>query len=240
MQQHRDQGLPQAGPDPVQRRRRSGRHLGPGPGSTTRRHDRRDAPVGRPGHRASSAQFRELGIEPQPLPRPAHRPSASTARMAHPASRSCPGPSPPSADQVVLAAGACLEEIEEHSVDVVPGPARRCEAQRAPPEARASLHGPPGTGKTHTIRYLISQMPDATVLRHVGASWPDPESSSAAQPHPRGHRRHRSPASMVFDDVDFIAEDRSLPGMTDTRDVAVHPPRTARRHQRRRRPRCSC
>lgn len=65
------------------------------------------------------------------------------------------------------------------------------------------LHGAPGTGKTHTIRYLISRLPEQTVvilsgsaLQFVGAA------CSIA--------RSLAPAIVVIEDVDLIAEDRGM------------------------------
>jgi hypothetical protein len=63
------------------------------------------------------------------------------------------------------------------------------------------LHGPPGTGKTHTVRYLLGQMPGVTVvvltgtaLNHIGAA------CSVA--------RTLQPSMVVVEDVDLIAEQR--------------------------------
>jgi hypothetical protein len=63
------------------------------------------------------------------------------------------------------------------------------------------LHGAPGTGKTHTVRYLIGQLPGVTVvilsgyaLRWIG------EACSVA--------RQLAPSVVVIEDVDLIAEER--------------------------------
>jgi hypothetical protein len=63
------------------------------------------------------------------------------------------------------------------------------------------LFGPPGTGKTHTVRHLVSAATDTTVvllsgteMAHVG---------SAAQ-----IARAHQPAIVVIEDCDLIAEDR--------------------------------
>ncbi len=63
------------------------------------------------------------------------------------------------------------------------------------------LHGSPGTGKTHTIRYLLGQLDDVTVvilsgnaLRWIG------EACSVA--------RALAPSVVVIEDVDLIAEER--------------------------------
>jgi hypothetical protein len=63
------------------------------------------------------------------------------------------------------------------------------------------LHGAPGTGKTHTIRYLLGRLPDVTVvvlsgyaLRFIA------EACSVA--------RALQPAVVVVEDVDLIADER--------------------------------
>ncbi len=63
------------------------------------------------------------------------------------------------------------------------------------------LHGAPGTGKTHTIRYLLGRLPDVTVvvlsgyaLRFIA------EACSVA--------RALQPAIVVVEDVDLIADER--------------------------------
>ena len=63
------------------------------------------------------------------------------------------------------------------------------------------LHGAPGTGKTHTIRYLLGQMPGVTVVllsgRALGAI---AQACSVA--------RTLQPSAVVVEDVDLIAEQR--------------------------------
>jgi cell division protease FtsH len=63
------------------------------------------------------------------------------------------------------------------------------------------LHGAPGTGKTHTVRYLLGQRPEATVIIISGrALGRIGEACSAA--------RSLQPAIIVVEDVDLIAEQR--------------------------------
>jgi len=63
------------------------------------------------------------------------------------------------------------------------------------------LHGAPGTGKTHTVRYLLSQLPDVTVIVISGqALGRIREACSVA--------RTLQPAFVVVEDVDLIAEQR--------------------------------
>jgi hypothetical protein len=63
------------------------------------------------------------------------------------------------------------------------------------------LHGAPGTGKTHTVRYLLSQLPEVTVIVISGRALSRiREACSVA--------RSLQPAIVVVEDVDLIAEQR--------------------------------
>ncbi|WP_168583141.1 AAA family ATPase [Gephyromycinifex aptenodytis] len=65
------------------------------------------------------------------------------------------------------------------------------------------LYGPPGVGKTHTVRYLISTLRDVTVIQvSGGALGLIAEACSAA--------RALAPSIVVVEDVDLIAEDRGM------------------------------
>jgi ATPase family associated with various cellular activities (AAA) len=63
------------------------------------------------------------------------------------------------------------------------------------------LHGAPGTGKTHTVRYLIGQLPGVTVviLSGYALTWIGQACSVA---------RLLAPSLVVIEDVDLIAEER--------------------------------
>lgn len=65
------------------------------------------------------------------------------------------------------------------------------------------LFGPPGTGKTHTTRYLIGQMSSYTRLVLTGRALHAIGSASALA-------RDLQPAVLVLEDVDLVAEDRSF------------------------------
>jgi ATPase family associated with various cellular activities (AAA) len=67
------------------------------------------------------------------------------------------------------------------------------------------LHGPPGTGKTHTVRYLLGQRPDATaiVISGYALRWIAQACSVA---------RALQPSIIVIEDVDLIAEERGSHG----------------------------
>lgn len=65
------------------------------------------------------------------------------------------------------------------------------------------LYGPPGVGKTHTVRHLVSSLTDTTVIQLTGGALElISEACSVA--------RALQPAMVVVEDVDLIAEDREL------------------------------
>jgi cell division protease FtsH len=65
------------------------------------------------------------------------------------------------------------------------------------------LHGAPGTGKTHTVSYLLSRLPEATVIGISGrAITLITQACSMA--------RALQPAVIVVEDVDLIAEERTM------------------------------
>lgn len=113
-------------------------------------------------------------------------------------------------EEVILSEGV-LEVIEAHAVGIA----------EAAPELRAAkrhlkrgllLYGPPGTGKTLTIGYLASSLPEATVFLLTGSAmgWLTFVTELAAR---------LTPAVIVLDDVDLIAEDRDLGGMSPRRHL---------------------
>jgi ATP-dependent 26S proteasome regulatory subunit len=67
------------------------------------------------------------------------------------------------------------------------------------------LYGPPGVGKTHTVRYLIGELTDTTVVELTGDTLGAiKEACSIA--------RTLQPAMIVVEDVDLIAEEREMYG----------------------------
>jgi hypothetical protein len=104
-------------------------------------------------------------------------------------------------DEVVLPVGA-LERIERH----VLGAARYRERLRAAGrhlKRGLLLYGAPGTGKTHTVRYLVSQLPEVTAIVLAGNAL--------------GHVRAATefahalePSVVIVEDVDLIAEHREM------------------------------
>ncbi|MGI8449417.1 MAG: AAA family ATPase, partial [Streptosporangiaceae bacterium] len=63
------------------------------------------------------------------------------------------------------------------------------------------LHGPPGTGKTHTVRYLIGQLPDVTAIVIPGAALRFIGEACAIA-------RTLQPSVVVVEDVELAAESR--------------------------------
>ena len=64
------------------------------------------------------------------------------------------------------------------------------------------LYGAPGTGETHTVRYLLGELPEVTVIVISGrALGRIKEACSVA--------RTLQPAIVVVEDVDLIAEERT-------------------------------
>ncbi len=102
---------------------------------------------------------------------------------------------------VILPAGV-LSAIERHVI----GPAQHAERLRA---ARIHLkrglllHGPPGTGKTHTVRYLMGRLAGSTVIVLSGMSLRFIEEAAALA-------RRLAPSVIVIEDVDLVAIDRSF------------------------------
>ncbi|MDT4963898.1 MAG: cell division protease FtsH [Pseudonocardiales bacterium] len=65
------------------------------------------------------------------------------------------------------------------------------------------LYGPPGVGKTHTVRYLTSSLVDTTVIQLTGdALHLISQACSIA--------RALAPSMLIVEDVDLIAEDRGM------------------------------
>jgi cell division protease FtsH len=63
------------------------------------------------------------------------------------------------------------------------------------------LHGAPGTGKTHTLRYLLGQLPGVTVVVLSGAALGMIAQACSIA-------RTLQPSAVIVEDVDLIAEER--------------------------------
>ncbi|MDQ3762916.1 MAG: ATP-binding protein [Actinomycetota bacterium] len=105
-----------------------------------------------------------------------------------------------SPDDVVLPDGV-LATIERHVVR--PTAVSELLSQHGQHLKRGLLlHGAPGTGKTHTVRYLLGRLTEATVVVVSGrAMHLLPAAVTMA--------RRLTPSVVVFEDVDLVAEDRA-------------------------------
>ncbi|MFB4275153.1 MULTISPECIES: AAA family ATPase [unclassified Nonomuraea] len=102
-------------------------------------------------------------------------------------------------EQVILPDGV-LETIERH----VAGIGRHAEALLARGQHLKRgllLHGPPGTGKTHTVRYLMGRMPGVTVVVMAGTALRFISEAATMA-------RRLQPAIVVVEDVDLVAHER--------------------------------
>ena len=104
-------------------------------------------------------------------------------------------------ENLVLPAGV-LEAIEGQVVGVARHRSRLV-ASGQHLKRGVLLHGPPGTGKTHTLRYLMSLVTDTTVVMLSGDAlqFIAPAVSIA---------RALQPALVIVEDVDLIAEERGM------------------------------
>jgi ATPase family protein associated with various cellular activities (AAA) len=105
------------------------------------------------------------------------------------------------AAEVILPDGL-LETIEAHVVGIGEQ-AERLLAAGQHLKRGLLLHGPPGTGKTHTVRYLLGKMPGATAILLTGPAMRYLDFVVALA-------RRLQPAIVVIEDVDLVAEDRSF------------------------------
>ena len=103
------------------------------------------------------------------------------------------------AQDVVLPEGV-LENIEQHIIGVADWSA---ELLRAGQHLKRGLllHGPPGTGKTHTVRYLTGRLASSTVILLTGRSIRFIDQAAALA-------RRLQPSMVVLEDVDLVATDR--------------------------------
>ncbi|MFI9011733.1 AAA family ATPase [Actinosynnema sp. NPDC053489] len=105
------------------------------------------------------------------------------------------------ADDVVLPDGV-LDSIEEHVVGIAEHSERLLAAGQHLKRGLL-LHGPPGTGKTHTVRYLMSRLRDCTVILLTGPALRLIGQAVALA-------RRLQPSMVVVEDVDLVALDRGV------------------------------
>ncbi len=103
------------------------------------------------------------------------------------------------AQDVVLPDGV-LENIEQHIIGVAEWSQELLSAGQHLKRGLL-LHGPPGTGKTHTVRYLTGRLADSTVILLTGRSIRFIDQAAALA-------RRLQPSMVVLEDVDLVATDR--------------------------------
>ncbi|MEU4743064.1 ATP-binding protein [Actinosynnema sp. NPDC023658] len=111
-----------------------------------------------------------------------------------------PRPALEAAD-VVLPDGV-LDLIEEHVIGIAEHSERLLAAGQHLKRGLL-LHGPPGTGKTHTVRYLMSRLPGSTVILLTGQAIRLIGQAAALA-------RRLQPSVVVVEDVDLVAMDRGF------------------------------
>jgi ATPase family associated with various cellular activities (AAA) len=109
------------------------------------------------------------------------------------------------ATDVVLPDGM-LEHIEQHIIGIADWSADLLAAGQHLKRGLL-LHGPPGTGKTHTVRYLTGRLAGLTVILLTGRSISFIDQAAALA-------RRLQPSMVVLEDVDLVATDRDydIPG----------------------------
>lgn len=106
-------------------------------------------------------------------------------------------------DDVVLPDGV-LERIERQTITFSQHVQELLAAGRSLKRGLL-LFGLPGTGKTLTVMYLAGRMPDRTVLLTTGRSLSLIETVAKMA-------RQLAPSMIVLEDVDLVAEERTMPG----------------------------
>jgi len=111
-------------------------------------------------------------------------------------------PRPTIAAQDVVLPDGMLENIERHIVGVAEWSRELLEAGQHLKRGLL-LHGPPGTGKTHTIRYLTGRLTSSTIILLTGRSIRFIDQAAALA-------RRLQPSMVVLEDVDLVATDRDF------------------------------
>ena len=105
-------------------------------------------------------------------------------------------------DGVILPDGT-LERLERHAIGIA-AQAERLKAAGRHLKRGILLHGPPGTGKTLSVTYLLGAMPGRTVVLLTGRSLGLIEHATTLA-------RELAPATVVFEDIDLVAAERTMP-----------------------------
>jgi ATPase family associated with various cellular activities (AAA) len=111
-------------------------------------------------------------------------------------------PRPSIAAQDVVLPEGVLENIERHVIGVAAWSRDLLEAGQHLKRGLL-LHGPPGTGKTHTIRYLTGRLTGSTIILLTGRSIRFIDQAAALA-------RRLQPSMVVLEDVDLVATDRDF------------------------------
>jgi hypothetical protein len=106
-------------------------------------------------------------------------------------------------DAVILPDGT-LERLERHALGIAEH-AERLRAAGRHLKRGVLLHGPPGTGKTLSVNYLLGAMAGRTTILLTGRGLGLIEQALAIA-------RDLAPATVVFEDVDLVAGERTMPG----------------------------
>jgi ATPase family associated with various cellular activities (AAA) len=111
-------------------------------------------------------------------------------------------PRPAIAAQDVVLPDGMLENIERHIIGIAEWSRELLDAGQHLKRGLL-LHGPPGTGKTHTIRYLTGSLTGSTVILLTGRSIRFIDQAAALA-------RRLQPSMVVLEDVDLVATDRDF------------------------------
>jgi histone H3/H4 len=109
---------------------------------------------------------------------------------------------PEIAREAVILPDGTLERLERQAIGV----AREADRLRAAGrhlKRGVLLHGPPGTGKTLSVTYLLGAMPGRTTVLLTGRGLGLIEQAV-------GIARELAPATVVFEDVDLVAGERTM------------------------------
>jgi len=111
-------------------------------------------------------------------------------------------PRPAIAAQDVVLPDGMLENIERHIIGIAEWSRELLDAGQHLKRGLL-LHGPPGTGKTHTIRYLTGSLTGSTIILLTGRSIRFIDQAAALA-------RRLQPSMVVLEDVDLVATDRDF------------------------------